>query len=208
MDPTAAARSGRARHQHPAGRVRLPGQHDDRTGRGPEPTVGHPVRRPDHPRDPRHPAGDRAVASRNPRGVVSAGQLDPDPRQRAAGSVRLHVHRRLPETRHAGRWLRPAHDGQVPAVRARGRAHDRPHLRRDGGAEPAVGHPPHRADGALDPPDPALHRAVLHRDRPRLHLVDHVDPGPRQRTDSRLGRPAGWAASIAGSTASMRMGCC
>ena len=126
MDPTTAARSGRAGHQHSVGRVRLPGQHDDRAGRGPEPVVGHPVRGPHDPRHPRHPAGDRAVASRSPRGVVNAVQLDPDPRQRAAGGVRLHVHRRLPATRHAGRWLRPADDGQIPAVRARGRAHDRP----------------------------------------------------------------------------------
>ena len=74
-----------------------------------------------------------------------AVQLDPDPRQRTAGRVRLHDHRWLPATRHAGRWLRPAHDGQVPAVRARWRAHDRPDLRRDRAAEPAVGHPVRRA---------------------------------------------------------------
>ncbi len=40
-------------------------------------------------------------------------------------------------------------------------------------------------------PDPALHRAVLHRDRCRLRQLDHMDPGPRQRTDRRLGRSVG-----------------
>ena len=46
----------------PLGGSGYPVNLSDRTGRGPEPALGHPVHRPDHPRDPRHPAGDRAVA--------------------------------------------------------------------------------------------------------------------------------------------------